>query len=96
MKSEKLIQDQIQAYMQTIPHVHGIKTILTNTNGTPDLIYCYKGRFLAIEVKAEEGGVTSKLQKRQIKLYRAAGGTAFVASSVKQVKKQLRKLDALK
>lgn len=44
--------------------------------GVPDLLVCYKGRFIGIEVKAEKG-VISPLQIREIVHIRKAGGYAL-------------------
>jgi RecB family endonuclease NucS len=53
--------------------------------GIPDLIGCYKGRFFAIEVKREKGGVVSEHQERQIEAIRRAGGIAIVARNAQEV-----------
>lgn len=45
--------------------------------GIPDLLICYKGKFIAIEVKAETGHA-SELQLRTIDDIKKAGGIAFV------------------
>ena len=46
-------------------------------SGVPDLLICYKGKFIGIELKAEKGKV-SELQNRELKLIRDAGGMAFI------------------
>lgn len=51
------------------------------SRGTPDLLACYRGRFVAIEVKAPRGRL-SELQAARIEAIRAAGGVAGVARSV--------------
>jgi hypothetical protein len=53
--------------------------------GIPDIIGCYKGRFFAIEVKRESGGVVSEHQERQIEAIRRAGGIAIVARNAQEV-----------
>lgn len=45
--------------------------------GVPDLLVCYKGLFIAIEVKAETGHA-SELQLKTIEQIKKAGGIAFV------------------
>lgn len=47
-------------------------------SGIPDLLICYKGSFIAIELKAEKG-VVSALQDRELRLIRDAGGMGFIA-----------------
>lgn len=46
-------------------------------NGTPDILACVNGYFLAIEVKAPEGK-PSELQLAKIAEIRKAGGFAYV------------------
>ena len=46
-------------------------------NGTPDILACVNGYFLAIEVKAPEGKA-SELQLAKIAEIRKAGGFAYV------------------
>ena len=68
-----------------------VKTISTNRNGTPDILTCVNGRFVGIEVKTPTGK-TSKLQDYQINAIIEAGGHAFVARSVDDVKNVLKVL----
>jgi len=52
--------------------------------GVSDIIGCYHGRFMAIEVKAPSGKI-SEAQQAFIDSVNAAGGLAFVARSVDDV-----------
>lgn len=45
-------------------------------SGVPDLIVCYKGHFLGLEIKAK-GGKVSELQAWNIEGIRKAGGQAM-------------------
>lgn len=45
--------------------------------GVPDLLVCYKGRFLGIELKAERGRVSS-LQQVELKHIRDSGGIGII------------------
>lgn len=58
--------------------IHGGPTMMV---GLPDLIMCYRGRFVGLEVKMPEG-VVSTIQKRRIQEIRDAGGYAFIVRSV--------------
>lgn len=82
---ESQIQTKIIKYLNGIG-AYSIKTIVTNRNGCPDIICCLKGRYVALEVKAEKGTV-SQLQEHNIKLIRNSGGVAEVVRSVDDVKK---------
>ena len=84
---ESHIQNKIIKYLNGIG-AFSIKTIVTNRNGSPDLICCFKGRYVALEVKAEKGTV-SQLQEHNIKLIKKSGGVAAVVRSVEDVKKVL-------
>ena len=55
-----------------------------STPGVPDLICCFKGRLVGIEIKAEKG-IVSDYQKEFIDRINKAGGLAFVARSVDDV-----------
>lgn len=68
-----------------------VKTAPPMDNGTPDLLVCLGGLFLAIEVK-QPGKSPSKIQEHRIRQIKDAGGVAFVATSVTDVE---AKFDAL-
>ena len=55
-----------------------------STPGVPDLICCFKGRLIGIEIKAEKG-VVSDYQKEFISEINRADGLAFVARSLEDV-----------
>jgi len=55
------------------------------TAGIPDIIICYKGKFVALEAK-RPGGKLTKLQEKTIKDIRAAEGAAYIVTSVEEVK----------
>ena len=59
--------------------------------GVPDIVACWEGRFLSIEVKAPTGRL-SKLQGVQLCRIAQAGGVAVVAHSVDEVKDLLTQL----
>ncbi len=54
------------------------------TSGVPDIICCYKGRFLGLECKLPNGRL-SELQKRAIDKINQAGGIACRVESVEDV-----------
>lgn len=91
--NEKQIENQIKRYLDSLGAWH-IKTHgnMFSRAGTPDVLACINGKFVAIEVK-RPGGRVSALQKAQIKLIHAAGGVAFVAYSLEETKKHLEKLN---
>lgn len=62
------------------------------TNGVPDIICCYKGRFLSLECKLP-GGRLTELQKRTIEKINRAGGVACRVESVEDVKHVIARVD---
>ena len=65
----------------------------SSVSGTPDLLCCYRGRFLAVEIKTNDRrSTTAPRQDLVAAEIRAAGGAATVVRSVNDV---LRLLDEL-
>ena len=62
------------------------------TNGVPDIICCYKGRFLGLECKLPGGRLTER-QKRAIEKINRAGGVACRVESVEDVKRMIERVD---
>lgn len=91
--SEKRIENQIKGFLDSIGAWH-IKThgSMFSKAGTPDIVACVNGRFVAIEVK-QPGGIVSELQKAHIHLIQNAGGVAFVAYSLEETKKYLEEFN---
>lgn len=83
---ESAIQAKILKYLATLPECWVVKVIQANKNGTPDLIACVQGRFLALEVKSATGR-PSPIQLHQIEMIRQAGGVVEIVRSVDDVKK---------
>ena len=91
--SEKYIVNQIKEYLKTVKDSffwkeHGGQF---GTAGLPDIIVCYKRRFIAFEVKTATGK-TSVLQAVTHKRIRGAGGIAEVVRSVEDVRSVMAKV----
>lgn len=56
--------------------------------GVADILGIYKGKFLAIEVKAPKSYPTQE-QKAFIEKVKSEGGIAFIARSIEDVKREL-------
>lgn len=69
-----------------------VKVITASKAGTPDLIACYKGSFIAIECK-RPGKDGSRLQYHAADKIRAAGGVCLFADDPKTVKRMLDAID---
>lgn len=90
---EKNIENKIKSYLKS----KGAYCIKYHGNqfsqvGVADLLVCYKGRFLAIEIK-NETGKTSPLQEANILMVKRAGGISFVARSVEDVERIIEDID---
>ena len=62
------------------------------TSGIPDIICCYKGRFLGLEAKLPGGKLTA-LQRRALDRINAAGGIGRRVESVDDVKAVIAQAD---
>ena len=91
--AEKDIVNKIIKYLKTLDHCFCWKEHggMYGTAGIPDVICCYHGRFIGLEVKTEKGKLT-KLQEITIREIVKAGGTAVKVTSVEEVKREIAKI----
>lgn len=83
-KQVRKLLDDLPAYY-FFPATHGY-----GRSGIPDIIFCYKGVFGAIECKAGKGQLTA-LQEREIKWIEDHAGFTFVAreTNLEELKEKL-------
>jgi len=83
---EKNIENQIKTYLKQ-KGAYVVKYFGTTYTqaGTPDLLICYKGKFIALEVK-NETNKTSSLQDIHLQQIKKAGGISAVVRSLEEVK----------
>ena len=91
--NESEIVKQIKEYLKTVKGCffwkeHGGQF---GTAGIPDIIVCYKGRFITFEVKTEVGK-TTVLQAVTHNRIRAAGGIAEVVRSVEDARAVINRI----
>lgn len=84
MKESKLVRD-IKTYLNGL---EGCKAIKFHggafaESGTPDVLCCYKGHFLALEAKVGKNKATL-IQKRRLEEWAKAGATVAVVYSVEE------------
>lgn len=78
MAEEKNFENRLKSYLRSKgAYVVKIWGGGFQVSGIPDLIVCYKGNFIAIEVKAEKG-IVSELQKSHIRQIQKAEGYGFI------------------
>ena len=78
MKSEKTFENKVKLYLKQ-KGAYFIKTHGDRFSkvGVPDLIVCYKGLFIGIELKAPNGK-PSELQLAHLKMIHKAGGMSML------------------
>jgi Holliday junction resolvase len=92
MNKETIIQRQIQKFLNE-NRILNWRNSDTKTSGMPDLMACYKGFLIGLEVKTEDGRAT-EIQKHKIELIRKAGGYGIFPTSVKDVRKLIGLIEA--
>ena len=78
---------QPQCYVRTL-QIAGIRGRANSSKGMSDLIGVWQGRALAIEVK-KPGGRVSLEQSAFLEAWKQAGGIAFVADCLEDVRRKL-------
>ena len=87
---ESAIQSKILKWLESIGAVCN-KTIGMSKAGWPDIICCFKGRFIGVEVK-RPGLKPTPLQEYKINELNEAGGIAGAATSVEETKELIKEL----
>lgn len=91
---EKDITNKILRYLKGLDHCYCFKEHggSYGSSGIPDIICCYRGRFLAFEVKTPKGK-TTPLQDIAIRKICEADGIALVVRSVDDVKSVINEME---
>ena len=93
MKTESQIQAKILKFLRSFgPACWVIKAAVCNERGVPDILCCYKGRFVGFEVKTNKGRISGP-QRVQNERIRRACGRAVVVRSVANVRVVLEHID---
>ena len=72
-------QNKVVPFLDTLPNTWYESIQQVSINGTPDILACIKGKFIALEFKSEEGE-PSPLQLHKLDLIQRAGGMGIVVS----------------
>ena len=89
---ESKIQKEILTYLRKNKIFHLRFQAQSNINGIPDIICCYKGLFIGLELKQENGRATD-LQKRKLEAINNAGGIGLIIKNLEEVKKLFGLID---
>lgn len=92
MKESDIVR-AILKYLKTVPDCFFWKEHggMYGTAGIPDIICCYRGKFVAFEVKTEKGKTTA-LQESVINKIQKCSGKAVVVRSVNDVRAVLKEM----
>jgi Holliday junction resolvase len=85
--NEQDIQRKITKWLEK-EGAYVVKVIQANRAGVADILCCWKGQFVAIEVKTPRGRV-APLQEYHASLVVKAGGVSMVARSLDDVREFL-------
>lgn len=94
MTPEGLIKREIQDYLEARNIFHWVNQAgripgrTLSKTGVSDLLGCFEGKLLAIEVKSEKGKLSDE-QNQFLLDVKFHGGIGFMARSVEDVRKQL-------
>ena len=93
MAAEAVLQTKIIKHLAS-KGAYTVKVITASKAGVPDLLVCYKGLFIGIEVKKPTTkNNVSKLQQHNLNLIKLAEGRCIVAWDVDMVKEFIEDLD---
>lgn len=87
MTPEAKVKKQIDVYLKSLgDDWWGFKPMMMGygRKGVPDIIGCYKGHFVALEVKSATG-IATEWQLREIQAILKSGGRATIVRSVDMV-----------
>ena len=76
-KKETLFKEKVQDDLRKIPNCWFVKVQQVSVRGTPDILACVNGVFVAIELKTETGKL-EELQEYNLRKIQDARGIAFV------------------
>jgi len=90
---EQQYQSKIVKYLES-RGAYVIKVVAASKKGVPDVIACYKGQFIAIEVKTPlTRSNTSKLQEYNLDKIAEAGGQSGIAVHIDDINPMLNRID---
>jgi len=90
---ESEIKREIKKYLESVGAFWSVVTGGGYSKpGDPDIVACFRGRYIAIEGKTPTG-VQSPIQKRRMREIREAGGVYIVARSAEDVRDVLESIE---
>ncbi|MBC8377672.1 MAG: VRR-NUC domain-containing protein [Planctomycetes bacterium] len=93
MKSESQIQSAILNFLRTLGKFRwAVKVEVCSERGVPDILCCYRGRFVGFEVKTAKGKISGP-QRVQNERIRRACGRAVIVHCVEDVQAGFKHID---
>lgn len=77
-KLETRFKQRIRPRLERLPNTWLVKVQQASLRGTPDILMCVNGRFVALELKADKKARIDKLQIYTLKQIEKSGGVAIV------------------
>jgi hypothetical protein len=77
-KPESVFRAKVRKFLKTLSHTVVFSVQQISLNGTPDMLLCVHGKFVALELKSRGGRVTP-LQQLKLDEVRRARGVSIVA-----------------
>ncbi len=71
---------------------YAVNIMQASKAGVPDILACYRGRFIGIEVKLP-GKKASEIQKQNLEMIKSGQGFAIVATSTEDAKALLKTIE---
>lgn len=96
MKNEtKFRSSKVVPFLKTLNNCHFFSIQQASISGTPDILACIGGTFVALELKSDKGKL-STLQQYQLEQIREAGGVSYVVfpNNWDVVKEKLQSLNS--
>ena len=80
-QEESKFRKRVRADLKTLgPNVWFVKIQQVGINGTPDMLLCVAGKFVALELKRDDAQDPTPLQRYNLSEIEKAGGRSFVAT----------------
>jgi penicillin-binding protein-related factor A (putative recombinase) len=78
MKPETRFKIKMMGILNQVPGLWFVKTQQMSIRGTPDMILCYRGKFIAFELKREKSASITAMQEYNLDKIRQCGGIGLV------------------
>jgi hypothetical protein len=78
-KQETVLKEKVLADLKKLPNTYAVKIQQETIHGTPDILICCRGLFVALELKKGQKDKADHRQLYELNIIEKAGGIGFVA-----------------